>query len=98
VPKRELRSSEKGDRFIFNKKSFYTDPKYSYLNLPITKTDDKIEGLLAKHPSLTKPEAIKIVTDKNARKKKNRVEKAERSKAQKPKNEANPSAWDEVDC
>ena len=55
----------------------------------MSKTDDKIEGLLAKHPSLTKVEAIKIVTEKNERKKKKRVEKAERSNAKKLKNEEN---------
>jgi hypothetical protein len=55
----------------------------------MSKTDDKIEALLAKHPSLTKPEAIKILTEKNERKKKKRVEKADRSNAKKLKNEAN---------
>jgi len=55
----------------------------------MTKIDDKIEGLLAKHPNLTKVEAIKIVTDKNERKKKKRVEKTERSNAKKLRNEEN---------
>lgn len=41
----------------------------------MTKIDDKVEKLLAKHPSLTKPDAIKIITEKNERKKKKRVEK-----------------------
>ena len=36
----------------------------------MTKIDDRVDEILAKHPSLTKPEAIKIVTEKNERKKK----------------------------
>jgi hypothetical protein len=63
----------------------------------MTKIDDKIEELLAKHPSLTKPEAIKIITEKNERKKKKRVEKTDRSNAKKLKKKVNPSAWDEVE-
>ena len=55
----------------------------------MTKIDGKVEELLAKHPSLTKLEAIKIVTEKNERKKKKRSEKADRSNAKKHKNEAN---------
>lgn len=55
----------------------------------MTKTDDKIEALLAKHPHLTKPDAIKIVIEKNARKKKKRAEKTDRSNAKKLKNEEN---------
>ena len=55
----------------------------------MTKIDDKIEALLAKHPSLTKLEAIKIVTEKNERKKKKRTEKTERDNAKKIRNEAN---------
>ena len=53
----------------------------------MTKFDDKIEDLLAKHPNLTKVETIKIVTDKNERKKKKRVEKTERSNAKKLRSE-----------
>lgn len=56
----------------------------------------KIEELLAKHPSLTKVEAIKIVTEKNERKKKNRLEKADRSNAKKLRNEASRPKTDEV--
>jgi hypothetical protein len=55
----------------------------------MTKIDGKVEELLAKHPSLTKLEAIKIITDKNERKKKKRVEKTDRSNAKKLRNEAN---------
>ncbi|PCJ30468.1 MAG: hypothetical protein COA90_09185 [Gammaproteobacteria bacterium] len=55
----------------------------------MTKIDKKVEELLAKHPSLTKPEAIKILADKNERKKQKRSEKAERSNAKKLKNEEN---------
>lgn len=54
----------------------------------MTKTNDRAEELLAKHPTLTKPEAIKIVTDKNERKKKKRAEKTDRSNAKKLKYEA----------
>ncbi len=55
----------------------------------MTKTEDKVEKLLAKHPNLTKLDAIKIVTEKNERKKQKRVEKTDRSNAKKLKNEAN---------
>lgn len=34
--------------------------------------DTKVEELIAKHPNLTKDEAIKIVTEKNNRKKQKR--------------------------
>lgn len=57
----------------------------------MTKVDDRVAELLAKHPNLTRPEALKIVTDKNERKKNRRAEKAERSKAKKPRNEVDPS-------
>lgn len=63
----------------------------------MTKIDDKVEKLLAKHPSLTKPDAIKIVTEKNERKKKKRVEKTDRSNAKKLRNEANRPERNEVD-
>ncbi len=55
----------------------------------MTKIDKKVEELLAKHPSLTKLEAIKIVTEKNERKNKKKVEKTDRSNAKKLRNEAN---------
>ena len=55
----------------------------------MTKIDGKVEELLAKHPSLTKLEAIKIVTEKNERKKKKRAGKTDRSSAKKLRNEAN---------
>ncbi len=54
----------------------------------MTKFDERVEELLAKHPSLTKLEAIKIVTEKNERKKKKRAEKAEKDNAKKLKHEA----------
>ena len=54
----------------------------------MTKTNERVEELLAKHPSLTKPEAIKIVTEKNERKKKKRTEKTDRDNAKKLRNEA----------
>jgi hypothetical protein len=55
----------------------------------MTKIDERVEELLAKHPSLTKLEAIKIVTDKNERKKKRRTEKTDRSDAKKLRYEEN---------
>jgi len=55
----------------------------------MTKTDGKLEELLAKHPSLTKPEAMKIVAEKNERKKKKRAAKTSKADAQKIRNEAN---------
>ena len=55
----------------------------------MTKSDERVEELLAKHPDLTKPEAIKIVTEKNERKKKKRSEKSDRISAKKLKGEAN---------
>ncbi len=38
----------------------------------MTKFDTRVEELIAKHPHLTKDEAIKIITEKNARKKQKR--------------------------
>ena len=55
----------------------------------MTKIDKKVEELLAKHPSLTKPEAIKILAEKNERKNKKRSEKTDRSNAKKIRNELN---------
>lgn len=54
----------------------------------MTKLDERVKELLAKYPDLTKDDAIKIVTEKNARKKKKRAEKTEKSKAKKLKHEA----------
>jgi hypothetical protein len=64
----------------------------------MTKSDDKIDALLAKHPHLTKEDAIKILKDKNQRKKQKRVEKTERTNAKIQKNEESlqkKSAWSE---
>ncbi len=55
----------------------------------MAKFDERVEELIAKHPDLTKSEAIKIVTEKNERKKKKRSEKSERIKAKKLEGEAN---------
>ena len=55
----------------------------------MTKTNNKIDALLAKHPKLSKDEAVKIFADKNERKKKKRAEKLERSNAKILRNEAN---------
>ena len=62
----------------------------------MTKINKKVEDLLAKHPNLTQAEAIKIVADKNERKKKKRIEKADRGSAKKLRNEAVPPDSDEV--
>jgi len=59
------------------------------MRFTMTKIDKKVEELLAKHPALTKPEAIKIITEKNARKQKKRAERTQRSDAKKLKYEAN---------
>ena len=53
----------------------------------MTKFDERVEELLAKHPSLTKPEAVKIVTEKNERKKQKRAQRNERMNAKKLENE-----------
>lgn len=55
----------------------------------MTKFDEKVAELLAKHPNLTKPEATKILTEKNERKKTKRSEKTDRINTKKLKNEAN---------
>ena len=62
----------------------------------MTKTNGKVEELLAKHPNLSQAEAIKIVTDKNARKQKKRSEKADRGNAKKRSNEATDPNVDEA--
>ena len=49
----------------------------------MTKFDERVEQLFAKHPHLSKEEAIKIVTEKNNRKKQKRADKTERSNAKK---------------
>ena len=41
----------------------------------MAKIEEKVEQLLAKHPSLTRPEATKIITAKNTRKRDKRSEK-----------------------
>lgn len=54
----------------------------------MTKISGKVEELLAKHPTLSQEEAIKIVTEKNERKKKKRSDKADRGNAKKRRNES----------
>ena len=41
----------------------------------MTKISGKVEELLAKHPTLSQEEAIKIVAEKNERKKKKRADR-----------------------
>jgi hypothetical protein len=45
----------------------------------MSKSDEKIEAIIAKHPHLSKEEATKILTEKNARKNKKRAEKTNRA-------------------
>ena len=58
----------------------------------MAKFEERVDELLAKHPGLTKDEAVKIVTEKNERKKKKRAEKTERSNARKISNAENDEA------
>ncbi|WP_261840938.1 hypothetical protein [Aliamphritea ceti] len=51
----------------------------------MSKNDGKVEELLAKHPEMTKPEAIKILAEKNERKNQKRAEKTARVDAKKLK-------------
>jgi hypothetical protein len=60
------------------------------------KINGKVEELLAKHPNLSQAEAIKIVTEKNERKKKKRIEKTDRGNAKKRRNEATAPNADEA--
>ena len=62
----------------------------------MTKTNGKVEELLAKHPNLSREEAIKIVTEKNERKKKKRNEKTNRGNAKNLRNEQAAPSADEV--
>jgi hypothetical protein len=62
----------------------------------MTKINGKVEELLAKHPTMSKEEAIKIVTEKNERKKKKRSEKADRGHAKKHRNESAAPNADEA--
>jgi hypothetical protein len=52
------------------------------------KTEGKVEELLAKHPNLTRPEALKIIAEKNERKREKRVEKNTRTEEKKRFHEA----------
>lgn len=49
----------------------------------MTKFDTRVEELIAKHPNLTKDEAIKIVTEKNERKKQKRQARSGQGRATK---------------
>ncbi len=53
----------------------------------MTKTDSKVEALLAKHPHLTMDEAVNILAEKNKRKNTKRQEKADRNEAKRAKYE-----------
>ena len=54
----------------------------------MSKISGKVEELLAKHPNLSQEEAIKIVTEKNERKKKKKIEKTDRGNAKKLKKQS----------
>ena len=62
----------------------------------MSKTNGKVEELLAKHPNLSQAEAIKIVTEKNERKKKRRIEKADKGNGKKLRNEAEAPNTDQA--
>lgn len=69
----------------------------------MAKIEGRVEELLAKHPSLTRVEAIKIVTEKNERKRKKRAAKTNKGKSQNqpyegksPEESATPLSGDEV--
>lgn len=47
----------------------------------MTKFDDRVKEIITKHPNLTQEEAIKIVTDKNERKKKKRAERSDKKQS-----------------
>jgi uncharacterized protein YoaH (UPF0181 family) len=51
----------------------------------MTTINKKVEELLAKHPNLSQPEAIKIVAEKNERKNKKRSEKTNKGSVKKLK-------------
>jgi uncharacterized protein YoaH (UPF0181 family) len=51
----------------------------------MTTINKKVEELLAKHPNLSQPEAIKIVAEKNERKNKKRSEKTNKGNVKKLK-------------
>ena len=55
----------------------------------MAKIEEKVEGLLAKHPSLTRPEALKIITEKNDRKRKKRAARTDKINDQKRRYEEN---------
>jgi hypothetical protein len=62
----------------------------------MTKLNRKVEDLLIKHPNLSEPEAIKIVTEKNERKNKKRTDKTDRSNAKKIRNKTETPNADET--
>jgi len=51
----------------------------------MTKSEDKVKSLIAKHPHLSQADAEKIILEKNARKKQKRQEKNARISAKKLK-------------
>ena len=64
----------------------------------MTKISGKVEALLAKHPNLSQEEAIKIVADKNERKKQKRIEKTNKGNAKRLRNESTAPNADDDDA
>lgn len=62
----------------------------------MSKISGKVEELLAKHPNLSQEEAIKIVTEKNERKKKKKIEKTDRGNAKKLRKQSEAPNADEA--
>jgi hypothetical protein len=54
----------------------------------MSKTDQKIEAIITKHPHLSREEAILILSEKNARKNKKRSEKISKANEKKAAYEA----------
>ncbi len=63
----------------------------------MTKTDSKVEALIAKHPHLTKDEAVTILAEKNKRKNTKRQEKSDRYEAKKARFEEKKVAGESAD-
>ena len=62
----------------------------------MTEISKKVEDLLVKHPNLTQAEAIKIVANKNERKKTKKSKKADIDSAKKSRKQAMDPDSDET--
>lgn len=63
----------------FKAKNCYYVQTFNKRDLIMAKFEERVKELVEKHPNLTKDEAVKIVTDKNERKKKKRAEKSDKA-------------------